>query len=127
MLTTTHAATCDGCGSEVDPDVQPRVILYDANEVEGLHFCAYACVARWAEYRHEAHERVRATHLAVTIEQIDATLLRAHQLEHRVVGDPADEPLPGEYSTVASVPLHPLVELTRTADGTPHVVARAAP
>ena len=121
---------CDGCGGTIDTDVHPRVIINDANQVGDLYFCTYACLGLYAAAKHETHEAVRLEHLAVTIEQLNATLARAHELEtaaERAGSAPPvrkEAKVRGEYETVASVPLHPLVELV---DGDPPTVrAKAA-
>lgn len=125
---------CDYCGETIDTSVQPRVILFDSNIQGSLEFCDYTHLASWATNRHEVHEGMRSTHLAVTIDQLNDTLARAWELEQLAPADkmpePGDEftpPVLGEYATVESVPLHPLVELHRTDDGSPYVVAKAAP
>lgn len=116
------APLCDHCGASIDTSVQPRVIISDANLAEQLEFCGYDHLSLWAAGRHGEHELIRSNHLDVTASQLNATLARAWVLENRVVGDPDLEPEPGEYATVDSVPLHPLVELHRRDDGSPYVV-----
>ena len=108
---------CDGCGNEVDTNVHPRVIIADVNRAEPLFFCSYAHLALYASAKHDDHEAARLEHLAVTMEQLNATLARAHSIETGAVEK--DPKVHGEYETVASVPLHPLVELV---DGDPPTV-----
>lgn len=120
MQETTVTTRCDGCAKEVDPNVQPRVIIYDSNETGRKDFCDYACLAQWATGRHDAFTQIRAHHMDVTIQQTNETLALAHKAEYGII-DLEDPP---NYRKVADVPLHPLVELV---DGDPPTVRLKVP
>jgi hypothetical protein len=126
MRETVVVNNCDNCSKEIDPNVQPRVVINDMNEAAQMEFCDYACLATWATERNDGFVDMRKHHLDVTITQLNDSLLRAYQLEtgqiELVLGDNGE--VLREYASVESVPLHPLVELHRQDDGTPYVVLK---
>jgi hypothetical protein len=107
---------CDGCGKIVNIDIHPRVIITDSNAAGQLEFCDYLCLGKYATDQHVTYSKIREDHMRATVDQLNATLLRAYAIEHQSA---AGEP--GDYATVASVPLHPLVELQQDDGGVPFV------